>query len=113
MYSPLYRQQTDWNYRGIPLSRATMARWCIHCTLEYLVPVYECLHRHLIQAHYLHADEAPCQVLKEKGKKATSRSYMWIYLTAKTELHQIVLYEYQPGRKGEYPKYTVNHEYRP
>lgn len=104
MYSPLYRQQTDWNYRGIPLSRATMARWCIHCTMEYLVPVYECLHRHLIQAHYLHADEAPCQVLKEKGKKATSRSYMWIYLTAKTELHQIVLYEYQPGRKGEYPK---------
>lgn len=104
MYSPFYRQQTDWNSREIPFSRATMARWCIRCSLEYLQPVYEHLHRYLLQAMYLHADEAPCQVLKEEGKKATSRSYMWIYLTGRTEERQIVLYEYQPGRKGEYPK---------
>lgn len=104
MYSPFYRQQTDWNSQEIPFSRATMARWCIRCSLEYLQPVYEQLHRYLLQAMYLHADEAPCQVLKEEGKKATSRSYMWIYLTGRTEDHQIVLYEYQPGRKGEYPK---------
>lgn len=29
---------------------------------------------------------------------------MWIYLTGRTEERQIVLYEYQAGRKGEYPK---------
>ena len=26
-----------------------------------------------------HADETPCQVLKEDGKTAQSRSYMWLY----------------------------------
>ncbi|MBN2929966.1 hypothetical protein JYQ78_11880 [Anaerobutyricum hallii] len=30
----------------------------------------------MLQAMYLHADEASCQVLKEEGKKATARSYM-------------------------------------
>lgn len=93
MYSPFYRQQADWSSREIPFSRAAMARWCIRCSLEYLQPVYEHLHRYLLQAMYLHADEAPCQVLKEEGKKATSRSYMWIYLTGRTEERQIVLYE--------------------
>lgn len=104
MYSPLYRQEVDWNLKGVPFSRGTMARWCIRCALDYLEPVYQCLHKYLINAMYLHADEAPCQVLKEEGRSASSKSYMWIYLTAAAENYQIVLYEYQPGRKGEYPK---------
>ena len=34
MYSPFYRQQAEWSSREIPFSRATMARWCIRCSLE-------------------------------------------------------------------------------
>ena len=35
---------------------------------------------------------------------AQSKSYMWVYRTGMDELPPIVLYEYQPGRSGEYPK---------
>lgn len=104
MSLPFYRQQADWKLRGVPLSRAVMASWCITCALEYLEPVYKCLHRHLVTYQYLHADEVPCQVLKEEDRDPQSKSYMWIYLTGRYEEKQIILYEYQPGRKGEYPK---------
>src|SRR5699024_4008552 len=33
-----------------------------------------------------------------------SKSYMWVYRTGMDGLPPIVLYEYQPGRSGEYPK---------
>lgn len=29
----------------------------------------------------IHVDEVPCQVLHEEGMEATSKSYMWIYLS--------------------------------
>jgi len=34
----------------------------------------------LINERYLHAHETSFQVLKEPGKKATSNSFMWVYL---------------------------------
>ena len=51
----------------------------------------------------IHADEVPCQVLHEEGKEATSKSYMWIYLSGSDGLPGIVLYDYRPGRGGENP----------
>lgn len=101
---PFYRQEMDWLQMGTPLARETTANWCIKCALEYFQPVYDLLHKYLLKREILHADETVCQVLHEKGKTAVSNSYMWIYLTGNDGLASIILYEYQPGRQGEYAK---------
>lgn len=76
---PLYRQEADWKQMGVKLGRATLANWVIKCGLDYMEPVYERLHEHLLERDIIHADETPCQVLKEDGKTAQSKSYMWLY----------------------------------
>lgn len=101
---PLYRQEQDWKQMGVKLPRATLANWVIRCGLDYMKPVYDRLHEHMLKRVIIHADEVPCQVLKEDGKKATSKSYMWVYTTGDDGLPGITLYEYQPGRKGDYAK---------
>lgn len=101
---PSYRQEQGFLQLGVPVPRETQANWMIRCALEYLLPVYECLHRHLLEREVVHADEAPCQVLREEGRPATAKSYMWIYLSGNDGEPGIVLYEYQPGRSGDYAR---------
>ena len=64
--------------------------------------IYEQLHQHLLERDMIHADETPCQVLKEEGKTAQSKSYMWLYVSGNDGLPPIRLYDYQPSRDG-YP----------
>lgn len=101
---PYYRQEQHFKQMGFPLPRETAANWCICCTEKYLLPIYERMHEELLQREIIHADETPCQVLHEKGREATDKSYMWIYSSGNDGLPGIVLYEYQPGRAGKYPK---------
>ena len=97
---PLYRQEADWKQLGVKLSRATLANWVIKCGMDYMEPVYERLHQHLLERDIIHADETPCQVLKEDGKTAQSKSYMWLYGSGNDGLPPIRLYDYQPSRGG-------------
>lgn len=97
---PLYRQEADWKQMGVKLGRATLANWVIKCGLDYMEPVYERLHEHLLERDIIHADETSCQVLKEDGKTAQSKSYMWLYGSGNDGLPPIHLYDYQPGRGG-------------
>ena len=100
---PFYRQQADWKHKGVPIPRETAANWYNHCSLSYLLPIYERLHQEILRRDIIHADEVPCQVLHEEGKEATSKSFMWIYLSGTDGKPTVVLYDYQPGRKGDYP----------
>lgn len=97
---PLYRQEADWKQMGVKLGRATLANWIIKCGMDYMEPVYKRLHEHLLERGVIHADETPCQVLKEDGKTAQSRSYMWLYGSGNDGLPPIRLYDYQPSRGG-------------
>lgn len=101
---PFYRQEMDWLQMGTPLARETTSGWCIKCALCYFQPVYDLLHKYLLEREVLHADETVCQVLHEEGKAAESKSYMWIYLTGNDKQPPIILYEYQPGRQGEHAR---------
>jgi len=96
---PLYRQEQEFSRNNINLSRQTMANWLIYVSIHWLVPIYNALKNMLILAHVLHADETSVQVLKEEGKPAGSKSYMWLYRTGCDTTHPIVLYDYQPNRK--------------
>ena len=103
MGSPLYRMEMDFNRSGYPLSRQTMSNWMLHCSEVWLEPLYEELHRRLLLESIIHADETELQVLHEPGRKARTKSYMWLYRTGKYAEHPIILYEYQPGRGNCYP----------
>lgn len=103
LYLPFYRQANDWQLNRVPLPRKTQARWFIEGTLQYLAPIYECLHEELLRREIIHADEVPCQVLHEEGRDARSKSYLWIYLSGTDGMPSITLYDYQPGRSGDFP----------
>lgn len=86
------------------LSRQTMSNWILRASEDYLVPVYEQLHKELLKQEVLHADETTLQVLHEPDKKPQSTSYMWLYRTGRAAQKQIALYEYQAGRGAKHPK---------
>ncbi len=102
MYSPLYRLEQEFHREGLKLSRQTMANWLLNASDTWLRPIYDVLHVELCRETVLHGDETTLQVLKESGKAATSKSYMWLYRTSGCAEHPIVLYEYQPNRKAEH-----------
>lgn len=101
MGTPLYRQEQDWNRQGIAISRQTMSNWLLKATEDWLEPIYNALREKLVLHDVLHADETTLQVLKEPGKTAQSKSYMWLYRTGSDAKTPIVLYEYQPDRRAK------------
>lgn len=100
---PLYRQEQDLHRMGIDLSRQTMSNWLLRCAEDWLEPIYEMLHQKLCAQSIIHADETVLQVLHEPGKTAQSKSYMWVYRTSGDADMSIVLFDYQPDRKGKRP----------
>ena len=104
MASPLYRQEQEWKQNGIRLSRQTMSNWLVKACDDWLKPIYEEMKLRLCGHDVLHGDETVLQVLKEPGKTAQSKSYMWLYRTSGEAKHQIVLYDYQPDRKHTHPE---------
>jgi transposase len=104
MHLPLYRQELNWKLQGVYLSRQTMASWVIRCANDWLKPIYEIMVAGLLKREILHADETVIQTLNEPGRAPTSDSYMWLYRTSGDAEHHIIIYEYQPGRGGIYPK---------
>ena len=101
MYSPLYRQEQEWGREGLKLSRQVMSHWLLRAAEDWLAPIYQELHRELLKRDILHGDETTLQVLKEPGKSAQSKSYMWLYRTGGDAEHPIVLYDYRPDRKAK------------
>ena len=104
MCAPLYRQEQNWKRQGVALSRQTMANWVIRCAEDWLEPLYERMRTKLLSREVLHVDETRVQVLHEPGKTPQSNSYMWLYRTSGDTDRHMILFEYQPGRSGEYPK---------
>ena len=96
---PLYRQETDWKQLGVPLLRATMANWMIYCSREYLKPLYDHLHRRLLEREFLMADETRVQVLKEPGRNPETDSFMWLFRSGEDGLPPIILFHYTETRK--------------
>lgn len=80
---PLYRQEKQFSRLGIELSRQTMANWMLAAADPWLRIIYDHMHKKLIKRDILHADETTLQVLKEPGRSAETKSYMWLYRTGR------------------------------
>ena len=99
---PLYRQEQQLHHFGLDISRQTLANWMIRGSADWLEILYEELHRELLTKDILHGDETELQVLREEGRTAANKSYMWHYATGHTDV-PIRLYEYQTTRASKHP----------
>lgn len=96
---PLYRQIKDWANLGLQVTEPTLSNWVIRAS-EWLTPIKELLHKRLMQQAYVHGDETPLQVLREPGKLAPSKSFLWLVNSAKNAVEQIVDFNYDPSQGG-------------
>jgi len=99
---PLYRQSNILARFGIEMNRTTLANWMIKCG-ELVQPLINRFEEQLLSQPYIHMDETPVQVLNETGKKAESKSYMWVR-SAGPPNQRIALFDYDPSRGGAVPK---------
>lgn len=106
---PLYRQSKIFERLGVQLDRATLAHWMIRCG-ELIQPLINRLTEHILEQPWVHMDETPVQVLKEPGKSAESKSYMWV-LGGGAPGQRNVVFHYDPGRGGAVPEAMLG-EYR-
>ena len=97
---PLYRQEKIFGRIGVDLSRATMASWVIRMG-DLVIPLLDYALDEIRNGDYVQADETPFQVLKEDGKRATSKSYLWALRGGTEPEHPLLYYEYAPTRSGE------------
>ena len=116
---PLNRQEKDWFRLGLVLPRAEMAHWVIRCSQEWLTPIYDRIHRQLLECEVLHMDETRIQCNKEEGRKASSDSFMWVMRSAASEPVQAAYFHYSSSRStemarsliGEYTGYLITDAY--
>jgi transposase len=100
---PLYRQEKQFERLGLEISRSVLSDWMLKGS-EWLLIIYIAARSILVKRQILHADETTLQVLKEPGRSADTKSYMWVYLSGKDDGPPIILYEYQETRSGEHPR---------
>ncbi|MBO5348167.1 MAG: IS66 family transposase [Lachnospiraceae bacterium] len=98
---PLARQEKDWFRLGLVLPRNDMANWVIRCSEEWLTPVYDRIHKKLMECQVLHMDETRIQCNKEEGKKASSDSFMWVIRSAACEAVRATFFHYSRTRNGD------------
>jgi transposase len=100
---PLYRQEQQLARFGVELSRQTLANWMLHGANAWLSILYDRMKAHLLEQDIAYADETSFQVLREPGRAAEDKSYLWMYRTGPSSW-PIVLYDYQPTRASEHPQ---------
>jgi transposase len=100
---PLYRQAALLGrFGGTTLSRNTLAASVVR-TGQAAQPVINLLRDALLESSIVHGNETEVQVLKEPGRKAQSKSYMWVQMTDGSGLTgagpPIRLFAYSPSRR--------------
>ena len=98
---PYCRQEKDWKQYGASITRATMANWVIRNSDAFFRPMYEYFHRKLLEREFAMADETPLQVLHEPGRRAQTKSYMWLFRSGEDGGAPIILYRYSETRAGD------------
>lgn len=99
---PLFRQETIFQRMGVDIPRATFANWMIHCG-QFIQPLINLMREHLLAGSLVQMDETPVQVLKEPGKSAQSKSWIWVSRGGPPR-QPLVLYDYDPGRGKAVPQ---------
>lgn len=83
----------------IEISRGTMCNWAIKVA-RALKPIDELFKEMLMTFVCINTDESPMQVLKEPGRKATDKSWIWVFRGGGTG-KATVYFHYSPSRGGK------------
>ena len=102
---PLYRQAALLGrFGGTDLSRNTLAAGVVRVG-QAVQPVLNLLRDALLDSAIVHGDETEVQVLKEPGRKAQAKSYMWVQMTQASAADStgppIRLFGYSPSRSTQ------------
>jgi transposase len=99
---PLYRQEQIFGRAGLAIPRSTLASWVGACGVQ-LQPLVDALREVVLEHNVVHVDETPVQMLAP-GEKKTHRAYVWGYATTVFAEISAVVYDFSPGRSGEYAR---------
>lgn len=102
---PLYRQAALLGrFGGTDISRNTMAASVVRVG-QAVQPIINLLRDRLLEAPLIYGDETEIQVLKEAGRRAQSKSYMWAQMTEGSGAEgcgpPIRLFAYTPSRSTQ------------
>ena len=98
---PLYRMESIFKRHKADVSRSNMAHWMIGLEAVFK-PLLNLMREVQNSSDYLQADETRIQVLKEDGKTAQSKSWMWVIRGGPPDKPS-VLFTYDPTRAGSVP----------
>ncbi len=99
---PLYRQEQIFQRMGVDIPRNTLSYWVIRCG-DLLSPLIIEMQKIICDYDIAFADETTIQVLKEKDRLPSSKSYMWVFSGGPPEKRSFV-YEYHPSRAHDIPR---------
>lgn len=95
---PFYRQSKQFERMGVDLSRTTLCNWTLQAA-QRCKPVLDLLREEVRAGPVVRCDETTVQVLKEPGRSAQTKSYMWVFLGGPPG-RPAVEYHYDPTREG-------------
>jgi transposase len=98
---PLYRQSQILKRNDIDLGRGTLSKWMISCGMLAQPIINLMMDRHR-EYHIGYSDESEIQVLKELGRDAKAKSYMWAFGGGRPEEFSWV-FNYEPSRGSKIP----------
>ena len=98
---PLYRQEQMLTRIGIDIPRATLSLWVIK-SAQLLEPLVKLMEETIQDYDVAWADETRLQVLKEPGRKAKTKSWMWAFGGGPPDKFCLV-YRYDTSRGHEVP----------
>ena len=98
---PLHRQEQILQRIGVDIPRATLANWMIRCG-QLVQPLINLLRDYLLAYDIIQMDETTVQVLKEPGKSAQSKSYLWLQRGGPPD-EPVTLFDYDPTRNQTVP----------
>jgi transposase len=98
---PFFRMEKIFARYGIDIGRADMGNWAIEAA-KRCGPLIQLFEKELLSFPAVLMDETPVQVMKEPGRKDTTKSYMWVAFGGPPEA-RIVFYQYHRTRSSEVP----------
>ena len=93
---PFYRQEQQFARLGYEISRSNMTNWTIQLG-QRIQKLLSLLKQDILSGPLIRMDETTLQVLKEKGRLPTSKSYMWVMRGGAPEKPGIY-FHYSPTR---------------
>lgn len=94
---PLYRISEILGRQGIMISRQILCQWVTRAG-QALKPLYNEMHKQILQSGNIFADETPIAML-DPGKGKTHQAYMWVMVGGKEANPSYCLYNFRTNRQ--------------